>query len=217
MIPFTLLFLLFPMMTMNATAPQTAFAVKELPYDYGSLAPNLSEETMRYHHDKHYAGYVARLNELLLDSPLSGLPLEDVILSADGALYNNAAQVWNHELFFEQLAPHPRRDPSAELLEAIDRDFGSLEALQTQMNRAAAGLFGSGWVWLASDRDGHLSILSEPNAGNPIQRGLTPLLGIDVWEHAYYIDYRNRRADAVAALWNVLDWGEVSRRYALRR
>lgn len=205
------------MMTMNAAAPQTAFAVKELPYDYGSLAPNLSEETMRYHHDKHYAGYVARLNELLLDSPLSGLSLEDVILSADGALYNNAAQVWNHELFFEQLAPHPRRDPSAELLEAIDRDFGSLEALQTQMNRAAAGLFGSGWVWLATDRDGHLSILSEPNAGNPIQRGLTPLLGIDVWEHAYYIDYRNRRADAVAALWNVIDWGEVSRRYALRR
>lgn len=205
------------MMTMNDAAPQTVFAVKELPYDYGSLAPNLSEETMRYHHDKHYAGYVARLNELLLDSSLSGLPLEDVILSADGALYNNAAQVWNHELFFEQLAPHPRRDPSAELLEAIDRDFGSLEALQTQMNRAAAGLFGSGWVWLAADRDGHLSILSEPNAGNPIQRGLTPLLGIDVWEHAYYIDYRNRRADAVAALWNVIDWGEVSRRYALRR
>lgn len=205
------------MMTMNDAAPQTAFAVKELPYDYGSLAPILSEETMRYHHDKHYAGYVARLNELLLDSPLSGLPLEDIILSADGALYNNAAQVWNHELFFEQLAPHPRRDPSAELLEAIDRDFGSLEALQTQMNRAAAGLFGSGWVWLAADRDGHLSILSEPNAGNPIQRGLTPLLGIDVWEHAYYIDYRNRRADAVAALWNVIDWGEVSRRYALRR
>ena len=205
------------MTTTTDTLSGAAFAVQALPYDYGALAPYLSEETMRYHHDKHYAGYVSKLNELLLDSPLSGQPIEDIILSADGPLYNNAAQAWNHELFFEQLSPHPRRDPSAALVEAIDRDFGSLEALQTQMNRAAAGLFGSGWVWLPSPRGGHLSILSESNAGNPIRRGLIPLLGIDVWEHAYYIDYRNRRADAVAALWNVIDWGEVSRRYALRQ
>ena len=184
-------------MTPTESGPATRFMAKELPYAYGALAPYLSEETMRFHHDKHYAGYVNKLNELLLDSPFAGQPLEDIVLSADGALYNNAAQAWNHELFFEQLSPSP-----------------TLEALQSQMNRAAAGLFGSGWVWLASDREGRLSILSEPNAGNPIRRGLIPLLGIDVWEHAYYLDYRNRRADAVAALWNVIDWRCVSDRYA---
>lgn len=203
-------------MAMTDSAGGPRFAAKELPYAYDALAPYVSAETMRYHHDKHYAGYVDKLNALLLDSPLSGQPLEDIVLSADGALYNNAAQAWNHELFFEQLSPQPVREPSPELQAAIDRDFGSLEALQTQMNRAAAGLFGSGWVWLATDREGRLSILAEPNAGNPIRSGLIPLLGIDVWEHAYYIDYRNRRADAVAALWNVVDWKCVSDRYARR-
>ena len=201
-------------MTQPDSASASRFVVRELPYAYGALAPYLSEETMRFHHDKHYAGYVNKLNELLLDSPFAGQPLEDIVLSADGALCNNAAQAWNHELFFEQLSPHPVREPSPELRAAIERDFGSLEALQAQMNRAAAGLFGSGWVWLASDREGRLSILSEPNAGNPVRRGLIPLLGIDVWEHAYYLDYRNRRADAVAALWNVIDWRCVSDRYA---
>ena len=199
---------------MTDAAAGTRFVPKELPYAYDALAPALSEETMRYHHDKHYAGYVAKLNELIVDTPFEDQPLEDIVLSADGPLYNNAAQAWNHELFFEQLSPHPRKTPSAELSAAIDRDFGSLDALRDAMNRAAAGLFGSGWVWLAADREGRLSIVSEPNAGNPVRRGLRPLLAIDVWEHAYYIDYRNRRADAVAALWPVVDWETVSGRYA---
>lgn len=192
------------------------FAVKELPYAYEALAPHVSAETMHYHHDRHYAGYVGKLNELVIDTPFADQPLEDIVQSADGALYNNAAQAWNHELFFEQLSPQPQREPSPELRAAIDRDFGSLDALRTRMNQAAAGLFGSGWVWLATDSDGHLSILAEPNAGNPLRHGLIPLLGLDVWEHAYYIDYRNRRADAVAALWNVIDWACVSDRYARR-
>ena len=192
------------------------FAVKELPYAYEALAPHVSAETMHYHHDRHYAGYVGKLNELVIDTPFADQPLEDIVQSADGALYNNAAQAWNHELFFEQLSPQPQREPSSELRAAIDRDFGSLDALRTRMNQAAAGLFGSGWVWLAADSDGHLSILAEPNAGNPLRHGLIPLLGFDVWEHAYYIDYRNRRADAVAALWNVIDWACVSDRYARR-
>lgn len=192
------------------------FAVKELPYAYEALAPHVSAETMHYHHDRHYAGYVGKLNELVIDTPFADQPLEDIVQSADGALYNNAAQAWNHELFFEQLSPQPQREPSPELRAAIDRDFGSLDALRTRMNQAAAGLFGSGWVWLATDSDGHLSILAEPNAGNPVRHGLIPLLGLDVWEHAYYIDYRNRRADAVAALWNVIDWACVSDRYARR-
>ena len=192
------------------------FAVKELPYAYEALAPHVSAETMHYHHDRHYAGYVGKLNELVIDTPFADQPLEDIVQSADGALYNNAAQAWNHELFFEQLSPQPQREPSPELRAAIDRDFGSLDALRTRMNQAAAGLFGSGWVWLATDSDGQLSILAEPNAGNPLRHGLIPLLGLDVWEHAYYIDYRNRRADAVAALWNVIDWACVSDRYARR-
>ena len=204
------------MTAMTDTVTDSRFEPRELPYDYGALAPYLSEETMRFHHDKHYASYVAKLNELLLDSPLAGQPLEDILLAADGPLYNNAAQVWNHAFFFEQLSPQPQREPSPELRAAIDRDFGSLDALVTRMNQAAAGLFGSGWVWLAADRQGHLSILAEPNAGNPLRKGLIPLLGMDVWEHAYYIDYRNRRADAVAALWNVVDWRCVSDRYARR-
>ena len=204
------------MTAMTDTVTDSRFEPRELPYDYGALAPYLSEETMRFHHDKHYASYVAKLNELLLDSPLAGQPLEDILLAADGPLYNNAAQAWNHAFFFEQLSPQPQREPSPELRAAIDRDFGSLDALVTRMNQAAAGLFGSGWVWLAADRQGHLSILAEPNAGNPLRKGLIPLLGIDVWEHAYYIDYRNRRADAVAALWNIVDWRCASDRYARR-
>lgn len=210
------LYTLFLMMTPTESDSATRFMARELPYAYGALAPHVSEETMRYHHDKHYVGYVNKLNELLLDTPFEGQPLEDILLSADGALYNNAAQVWNHELFFEQLSPQPVRTPSPELQAAIDRDFGSLDNLKAQMNRAAAGLFGSGWVWLASDKEGRLSILSEPDAGNPLRKGLIPLLGLDVWEHAYYIDYRNRRADGVAALWNVIDWQCVSDRYAHR-
>lgn len=207
---------LFTMMSDPGSATAFRFAVKELPYACGALAPAVSEETMRFHHDKHYAGYVDRLNALLLDSPLAGQPLEDIIRSADGPLFNNAAQAWNHELFFEQLAPHPDTLPSAGLAAAINRDFGSLDVLKQRMSRTAAELFGSGWVWLAADPAGHLSVIGEPNAGNPICRGLVPLLGIDVWEHAYYIDYRNRRTDAVAALWLVVDWGVVSRRYARR-
>ena len=212
MIPITLSTLLF-LMPLSDSGSAARFTVRELPYAYGALAPAISEETMRYHHDKHYAGYVAKLNELLLDSPLADQPLEDIILAADGPLCNNAAQAWNHELFFEQLAPQPQREPSSGLREAINRDFGSLEDLKHRMEAAAAGLFGSGWVWLASDPAGHLSVLAEPNAGNPIRRGLIPLLGLDVWEHAYYIDYRNRRSDAVSALWQVIDWRVVDDRY----
>lgn len=145
---------------------------------------------------------------------LAGQPLEDIILSADGAIYNNAAQAWNHEFLFEEFSPNPQAKPSGELLEAINRDFGSFDELKVQMNRAAAGLFGSGWVWLAEDPSGRLAIVSEQNAGNPMRHGMKPLLTFDVWEHAYYIDYRNRRADAVDALWGIVDWKVVGDRYA---
>ena len=200
----------------NDSTSGARFTVRELPYAYDALAPQLSEETLRYHHDKHYAGYVAKLNELILDTPYEGQPLEDIILAADGAVYNNAAQAWNHAFYFEQLSPDPQRVPTGTLADAVVRTFGSVDALRERMNREAVGLFGSGWVWLAADRQGGLVIVSGPNAGNPLRQGLVPLLCIDVWEHAYYIDYRNRRADAVAALWDRIDWKTVGERYAKR-
>ena len=205
-------FLTFLLMANDSTAG-ARFTVRELPYAYDALAPQLSEETLRYHHDKHYAGYVAKLNELILDTPYEGQPLEDIILAADGAVYNNAAQAWNHAFYFEQLSPDPQRMPTGALADAVVRTFGSVDALRERMNREAVGLFGSGWVWLAADRQGGLVIVSGPNAGNPLRQGLVPLLCIDVWEHAYYIDYRNARADGVKALWQVIDWKAVGLRY----
>lgn len=196
------------------TATATRFAPRDLPYAYDALAPHISEETLHYHHDKHYTGYVDKLNELLVDSPYAGQPLEDIVLTADGAVYNNAAQAWNHEFYFDHLSPKPQQAPQGDLLEAIDRSFGSFDEMKTQMNRAAVGLFGSGWVWLAAKPSGELTIVSTPNAGNPLREGLKPLMCIDVWEHAYYVDYRNRRADAVTALWNCIDWKTVAERYA---
>lgn len=198
------------------TMKEARFTPKELPYAYDALAPQLSEETLHYHHDKHYAGYVNKLNELIVDTPYADQPLEDIILSADGPVYNNAAQAWNHEFYFEQLSPRPQKEPSGALLEAINRSFGSLDEMQAQMSKAAAGLFGSGWVWLAEDKSGRLAVVSEANAGNPMRHGMRPLLTIDVWEHAYYIDYRNRRPDAVAALWDRIDWKVVGARYEKR-
>ena len=192
------------------TATEPRFTPQELPYAYDALEPAISGETMRYHHDKHYAGYVAKLNELILDTPFAGQPLEDIVLSSDGAIFNNAAQAWNHEFFFGQLSPHPQKAPSNELSEAIDRDFGSFDGLKTRMAQAAAGLFGSGWVWLAENGSGELVVVGEQNAGNPMCRGMKPLLAIDVWEHAYYIDYRNRRADFVEAFWGLVDWRKVA-------
>ena len=213
--PLIVSFLTFLLMANDSTSG-ARFTVRELPYAYDALAPQLSEETLRYHHDKHYAGYVAKLNELIHDTPYEGQPLEDIILAADGAVYNNAAQAWNHAFYFEQLSPDPQRVPTGALADAVVRTFGSVDALRERMNREAVGLFGSGWVWLAADRQGGLVIVSGPNAGNPLRQGLVPLLCIDVWEHAYYIDYRNRRADAVAALWDRVDWKTVGERYAKR-
>ncbi|MCM1150851.1 MAG: superoxide dismutase [Alistipes sp.] len=199
------------MQTPTATAAR--FAVQELPYAYDALAPQFSEETLHYHHDKHYAGYVSKLNELVVDTPYAGQPLEDIVLSSDGAVYNNAAQAWNHEFYFGQLSPRPQSEPQDALLEAIDHNFGSFDRMKNQMTTAAVGLFGSGWVWLAAGPADQLVILSMPNAGNPLREGYRPLLCIDVWEHAYYVDFRNRRADAVAALWERLDWKTVGERY----
>lgn len=202
-------------MTTPTETPAATFTLIELPYEMSALAPNVSEETLRYHHGKHLQTYVNNVNNLIADTRFATMTLEDIVRQADGPLYNNAAQVLNHNLYFLTLAPSSvaKHTPEGPLAAAIKRDFGSFEAMKVQLAKAATSLFGSGWVWLAENRNGNLVILSESNAGNPLRHGLTPLLGIDVWEHAYYIDYRNDRARSIDQLWDVIDWQVVEDRY----
>ena len=193
----------------------TPFFLTPLPYAEQALEPHISAETLHYHHGKHAAAYVDKLNSLIAGTPFAETSsLEDIVLQADGAIFNNAAQAWNHAFYFEQFAPKPKHKPEGELAKAIDKAFGSVEQLKEQMERDAIALFGSGWVWLAADKHGELKIVSKPNAGNPLTEGLYPLIAIDVWEHAYYIDHRNARAAGVKALWKVLCWSKIEERYA---
>ncbi|MFI3302460.1 MAG: superoxide dismutase [Rikenellaceae bacterium] len=191
------------------------FATKPLPYDYAALEPVISAETLTFHHDKHYVGYVNKLNELIADTPFEDMTIEQIMQRSGGAIFNNAAQVINHEFYFDQLSSEPQKEPTGKLLDAIVAKFGSFENLKQQMLSSALSLFGSGWVWLVADdkEDWALSIINCSNAGNPSAHGLTTLLTIDVWEHAYYIDYRNNRAEAVEMLWNVIDWSIIEQRY----
>ena len=193
----------------------TPFFLTPLPYAEQALEPHISAETLHYHHGKHAAAYVDKLNSLIAGTPFAETSsLEDIVLQADGAIFNNAAQAWNHAFYFDQFAPKPKHKPEGELAKAIDKTFGSVEQLKEQMERDAIALFGSGWVWLAADKHGELKIVSKSNAGNPLTEGLYPLIAIDVWEHAYYIDHRNARAAGVKALWKVLCWSKIEERYA---
>ena len=185
-----------------------------LPYAPEALEPVISRETIAFHHGKHLAGYVNNLNGLLPGSGLEEFSLRRIVCLANGGIRNNAGQILNHELYFGQFAaPKADNRPTGQLAEAIARDFGSFEAFKEAFQKAGATLFGSGWVWLSADKDGKLVITQEPNAANPIQRGLKkPLLTFDVWEHAYYLDYQNRRPDHLAALWQIIDWKVVESR-----
>ena len=185
-----------------------------LPYAPEALEPVISRETLEFHHGKHLAGYVNNLNGLLEGSSLAGLPLEEMVYKATGGLLNNAGQILNHNLYFGQFcAPKGENKPVGKVAEAIVRDFGSFEAFKEEFQKKGATLFGSGWVWLSADKDGKLVINQEANAANPIQKGLKPLLTFDVWEHAYYLDYQNRRPDHLAALWQIIDWKVIAARY----
>ena len=176
-----------------------------LPYELDALEPVISRETLEFHHGKHLAGYVNNLNGLLEGSPLAGLPLEEIVCKATSGVLNNAGQILNHELYFGQFsAPKADNVPTGKLAEAIGRDA---------FQKAGATLFGSGWVWLSADKEGKLVITQETNAANPVQKGLKPLLTFDVWEHAYYLDYQNRRPDHLAALWQIVDWEVIEKRY----
>jgi Fe-Mn family superoxide dismutase len=182
-----------------------------LPYAADALEPKMSQETIGYHYGKHAKAYVDKLNSLIKDTPYESMSLEDIIVKADGAIFNNAAQVWNHVFFFNTLTPEPVKMPE-DLEQAIANDFGSEENFKEEMKIATLSLFGSGWVWLAEDQEGRLHITSESNAGNPMKKGLKPLMAIDVWEHAYYIDHRNRRADFFESIWELTDWNIVGLR-----
>ena len=200
---------------MKKTFPvEGKFSLIELPYSANALEPVISVQTIGFHHGKHLLTYVNNLNKLLEDSSLKGKSLEEVVVSAEGGVFNNAGQILNHNLYFTQFAaPRQGNKPVGKLAVTIEKQFGSFDAFCKEFEQKGATLFGSGWVWLASDAEGKLQIVQEGNAGNPLKRGLTPLLTFDVWEHAYYLDYQNRRADHLAALWQIVNWEEIERRY----
>ena len=193
------------------------YELMALPYAPEALEPVISKETVDYHYGKHLQTYVDNLNKLIAGTEYEHMALEQIVASSQGAIFNNAGQILNHNLYFTQFAPEKElvSEGMTELaiMKAIVRDFGSLEAFQAEFEQKGVSLFGSGWVWLAADKDGKLLITQEPNAGNPITKGLRPLLTMDVWEHAYYIDYRNRRAAHLHALWQIINWDEIERRY----
>ena len=189
------------------------FELMALPYAMDALEPVISKETIGFHHGKHLAGYVNNLHGLLSGSGFEDATLEEIVCKASGGMLNNAGQILNHNLYFGQfMAPKADNAPTGKLAEAIVRDFGSFEAFKEAFQKGGATLFGSGWVWLSADQDGKLVITQEANAANPIQKGLKPLLTFDVWEHAYYLDYQNRRPDHLAALWQIIDWQVIEGR-----
>ena len=191
-----------------------SFKLPDLPYDKGALAPHLSQETLEYHHDRHHNAYVTNLNNLTADANVGDDELEEVILTAEGPLFNNAAQVWNHTFYWKCMRPGGGGEPDGELAEAIDRDFGSFDKFKEQFTEAAVSQFGSGWAWLVLS-SGMLKVMKTGNADLPLKHGLPALLTVDVWEHAYYIDYRNARPKYVEAfLTNLVDWGFVAANYA---
>lgn len=189
------------------------YSQPQLPYAADALEPTISRRTMDFHYGKHEKAYIDNLNNLIEGTEFADLPLEEIIHDAKGPLFNNASQAWNHIFYFFSFSPDGGGEPEGELREAIDRDFGSFENFKKEFVDAGVKLFGSGWVWLSRDNDGKLFITQEGNAGNPITKGLTPILTFDVWEHAYYLDYQNRRADALNALWDIIDWPIVEGRY----
>jgi superoxide dismutase, Fe-Mn family len=185
-----------------------------LPYEKSDLAPHLSAETLEYHYGKHHQAYVTNLNNLLPGTPLENAPLEEILLKSSGPLFNNAAQVWNHTFYWQGLSPRGGGAPPAALAAALAKAFGSVEAFRETFTKTAVGTFGSGWAWLVKNQEGGLAIVSTSNAGNPLTSGQKPLLTCDVWEHAYYIDYRNLRPKYVESFWKLVNWESVEKNLA---
>lgn len=190
------------------------FELPELPYPMDGLAPHISKETLEYHYGKHHRTYVNNLNNLVPDTQFADMSLEEIIKNSDGGIFNNAAQIWNHSFYWECLTPNGGGEPTGALLEAINKTFGSFAAFKEEFTKTAITTFGSGWAWLVKNADGSLAIVSTSNAGTPLTEDKAPLLTCDVWEHAYYIDYRNARPKYMEAFWALVNWDFVAKNLA---
>jgi len=189
------------------------FELIKLPYAANALEPVIGKQTIEIHHGKHLQAYVNNLNNLVKGTKFENADLDAIVKESDGGIFNNAGQIKNHNLYFTQFSPTGGGKPSGRLAKAIDETWGTFENFQKEFEAGGVGLFGSGWVWLAANNEGKLLIVKEFNAGNPLTKGLTPLLTFDVWEHAYYLDFQNRRADHLNSLWKIVDWKVVESRY----
>ena len=186
----------------------------KLPYEMNALEPHISQKTLEFHYGKHHNGYVNNLNKLIAGTPFESKSLEEIVKTAQGGMFNNAAQVWNHTFYWNCMTPNPKKTaPTGKLMDAIVRDFGSFDAFKEKFINACVTLFGSGWAWLVADKEGKLSIVQTSNAQTPLTEGLKPLLVCDVWEHAYYLDYQNLRANYVNEFWSVINWEFVESNY----
>jgi Fe-Mn family superoxide dismutase len=190
-----------------------SFQLPELPYALDALQPHISKETLEYHYGKHHLTYVNNLNQLLVDHPMAHHSLEQIIMQSEGGLFNNAAQVWNHTFYWYCLSPQGGGEPKGKLAQAITAKFGSFQAFKEQFSKTALTTFGSGWAWLVIDENGHLAITSTSNADTPMRHHQKALLTCDVWEHAYYIDYRNARASYIEHFWNLVNWDFVAKQF----
>ncbi len=185
----------------------------ELPYKMDALQPHISKETLEYHYGKHHQTYVDKLNPLIVGTEFAQSSLEQIVMKSSGAIFNNAAQVWNHTFYWHCLSPKGGGEPSGPIADAIKKTYGSFATFKEKFSASAVGLFGSGWAWLVKKPDGTLDIVGEPNAGCPMTSGLKPLLTCDVWEHAYYIDYRNARPKYVESFWQLVNWDFVNQQF----
>jgi superoxide dismutase, Fe-Mn family len=190
-----------------------SFQLPTLPYAKDALEPVISSKTIEFHYGKHHQTYVDNLNKLIIGTPHETQSLEEIVKSSQGGIFNNAAQVWNHTFYWEGFMPESKGIPAGELAIIIDRDFGSFEKFQEAFTNACLTLFGSGWAWLVLNQQGKLEITQESNAGTPLTKNLKPLLTCDVWEHAYYLDFQNRRAEHVKNFWNIINWGKINQRF----
>ncbi|MCG6186664.1 superoxide dismutase [Maribellus maritimus] len=191
-----------------------AFELPKLPYANDALEPFISEKTIEFHYGKHHQAYVNNVNNLVTGTEFENKSLEEIIKKAEGGIFNNGAQVWNHTFYFMQFSPEGCKEPKDDLKAAIEAKFGSVENFTAEFSKAAATLFGSGWAWLVKGNGGELEILQTSNAGNPIRDGKKPILTCDVWEHAYYIDKKNLRPKYIEDFWKILDWKVISERFA---
>jgi superoxide dismutase, Fe-Mn family len=189
------------------------FTLPELPYSINALEPFISAKTIEFHHGRHHMAYVNNLNKMVVGTEFENATLEDIIKKADGGIFNNGAQVWNHTFYWHSLTPNAKELTHPELMQAINKKFGSIDKFKEEFTNACITLFGSGWAWLVKNTYGELDIVKENNAGNPLRTGLTPLLTCDVWEHAYYLDYQNRRPDYVNEFWKFVNWEVVAKRF----